>query len=293
MGWGSYLRLRVNIDITKPLERGRALILAGKSSWVAFKYEKLSQFCFRCGRLVHGNRGCPVPPVTRFRATEEPKPWGSWLRAADLRRRGFRGGDGFREASNQNRYREEEPADGAQVNGKEPQTGNPDSYGNPRRLSTPRTPAGSVGSGTYQIGKEAENGLRKEISASMAREGAASKAVDQGMSTNQIDMGQTIGLEEEVNMGFFNEEVILGVNEVGLVQGDFDTTSMDIIPAGAATQEGAEMAVVHSPKPSLKTWKRLARGVNETRPTMSRCMTKKGKREAEEHKENGNGKRRN
>jgi hypothetical protein len=38
MGWGSYLRLRVNINITKPLDRGRALNLDGKSSWVEFNY---------------------------------------------------------------------------------------------------------------------------------------------------------------------------------------------------------------------------------------------------------------
>lgn len=55
-GWGSCLRLRVNIDITKPLDRGRALSLAGTSSWVEFKYEKLPLFCFRCGCIVHGPR---------------------------------------------------------------------------------------------------------------------------------------------------------------------------------------------------------------------------------------------
>lgn len=53
-GWGSCPRLRVIIDITKPLDRGRALSLEGKSLWVEFKYEKLPLFCFNCGRIVHG-----------------------------------------------------------------------------------------------------------------------------------------------------------------------------------------------------------------------------------------------
>lgn len=43
-GWRRYLCIRVIIDLLKPLERGRALILNGKSYWVQFKYEKLLLF---------------------------------------------------------------------------------------------------------------------------------------------------------------------------------------------------------------------------------------------------------
>jgi hypothetical protein len=35
LGWVSYLRLRVSLDITKPLDHGRALKFAGKSSWMS------------------------------------------------------------------------------------------------------------------------------------------------------------------------------------------------------------------------------------------------------------------
>jgi hypothetical protein len=73
LGWGSYLRLRVTIDITKPLDRGRDLNFAGKSSWVEFKYEKLPLFCFQCGRIVHGPRGCPIPAGNRTSDRDEPK----------------------------------------------------------------------------------------------------------------------------------------------------------------------------------------------------------------------------
>lgn len=45
-GWRRYLRIRVNIDLMKPLERGRALHLDDKVTWVSFKYEKLPLFCF-------------------------------------------------------------------------------------------------------------------------------------------------------------------------------------------------------------------------------------------------------
>jgi hypothetical protein len=81
--WGSVMRIRVLIDIQKPLERGRSLTIAGKAQWVSFKYENLPVFCFNCGRIVHGENGCPV----RLRP-DQKKEWGVWLRADKLRRQG-------------------------------------------------------------------------------------------------------------------------------------------------------------------------------------------------------------
>lgn len=49
VGWRRGLRIKVVIDITNPLERGRALVIEGKSLWISFKYEKLPLFCFNCG----------------------------------------------------------------------------------------------------------------------------------------------------------------------------------------------------------------------------------------------------
>jgi hypothetical protein len=88
-GWGRCLRLRVHIDLTKPLERGRALHLDGQSYWVMFKYEKLPRFCFFCGRVVHGRLGCPVRRDSTSHVAEEKKEWGTWLRV-DVRRPLFR-----------------------------------------------------------------------------------------------------------------------------------------------------------------------------------------------------------
>jgi hypothetical protein len=58
-GWGRCLRIRVCIDLSEPLERGRALHLGGHSYWVIFRYEKFPMFCFYCGRVIHGRLGCP------------------------------------------------------------------------------------------------------------------------------------------------------------------------------------------------------------------------------------------
>ena len=57
--WGSVMRIRVTIDIQKPLERGKSLNIAGKAHWVSFKYKNLPVFCFNCGRIAHEENGCP------------------------------------------------------------------------------------------------------------------------------------------------------------------------------------------------------------------------------------------
>lgn len=41
-GWGKYLRIRVEVNLYKPLARGRALEYNGKKLWITLKYKKLS-----------------------------------------------------------------------------------------------------------------------------------------------------------------------------------------------------------------------------------------------------------
>ncbi|KAI8563747.1 hypothetical protein RHMOL_Rhmol03G0132900 [Rhododendron molle] len=54
-----YLHLRVIIDITKPLKKGFFLKREGKEDlWIKFKYERLSDFCYVCGRIGHGMNDC-------------------------------------------------------------------------------------------------------------------------------------------------------------------------------------------------------------------------------------------
>jgi hypothetical protein len=81
--WGSVMRIRVTINIQKPLERGRSLNIAGKAQWVSFKYENLPVFCFNCGRIVHGENSCPIRSQP-----DQKKEWGVWLRAEKFRSQG-------------------------------------------------------------------------------------------------------------------------------------------------------------------------------------------------------------
>jgi hypothetical protein len=70
IGWGEYLRVRIRLDIMKPLARGRVLKLNGESSWIEFQYERLPTFCFRCGVIQHGAGG--VQPNTGLSLLESP-----------------------------------------------------------------------------------------------------------------------------------------------------------------------------------------------------------------------------
>ncbi len=62
LGWGRFLRIRVEIDVTEPLLRGSILGCdeedGGEPFWVDFKYEHLPIFCYRCGMLGHSCYEC-------------------------------------------------------------------------------------------------------------------------------------------------------------------------------------------------------------------------------------------
>ena len=58
---GHSLRVRVSIVVTKPLSRGRKIWEKGVvTGWVSFSYERLSNFGYWCGSLMHEDRDCDV-----------------------------------------------------------------------------------------------------------------------------------------------------------------------------------------------------------------------------------------
>ncbi|KAI7980398.1 Uncharacterized protein LOK49_Contig153G00003 [Camellia lanceoleosa] len=60
----SFLRLRVELDVSKPILRGFMMkrkdpnTLNITEKWVDFKYEKLSDYCYDCSRIGHDNKSC-------------------------------------------------------------------------------------------------------------------------------------------------------------------------------------------------------------------------------------------
>jgi hypothetical protein len=91
MGWGEFLRVKIKVNVTKPLARGRTLKIKDRSYWIAFKYERIPQFCFRCRIISHGCKGCLEGGNRRMRREEKELQFGTWLRAGPPGRRQEKG----------------------------------------------------------------------------------------------------------------------------------------------------------------------------------------------------------
>ncbi|KAM1087781.1 hypothetical protein ACFX2H_013246 [Malus domestica] len=76
-----FLRVRLLIDSTKPLVSGCWLRReSNRDTWVEFCYERLQDFCYRCGCLRHINTDCT------FEATKAGAAgFGEWLKAPPVR----------------------------------------------------------------------------------------------------------------------------------------------------------------------------------------------------------------
>ena len=60
-GGGSYMRVRVTLDVYQPLCRGRVIKLEeGEKIWVSFKYQSLPNICYQCGCFDHGDKYCDI-----------------------------------------------------------------------------------------------------------------------------------------------------------------------------------------------------------------------------------------
>ncbi len=82
LGGGLYMRVRVAIDITKPLCRGRKIKLDLTSArWVSFKYERLPNFCYWCGCVTHGERDCAYWLANKITLKQIDQQFGPWMRA--------------------------------------------------------------------------------------------------------------------------------------------------------------------------------------------------------------------
>ena len=81
MGDG-FVRIRVKVDISRPLCRGRVVSLEnGKEIRAFFKYERLSSLCYWCGNLIHDDRDYEVWIESGGTLPTEAQQYGAWIRA--------------------------------------------------------------------------------------------------------------------------------------------------------------------------------------------------------------------
>lgn len=76
-----YFRIKILVDVTKPLKRGLFYQgVEGSKLWLPIAYERLPTFCFLCGIIGHGEVNCPKRYEEGFVEPEGGLPYGQWLR---------------------------------------------------------------------------------------------------------------------------------------------------------------------------------------------------------------------
>ena len=78
------LCFRVDIDISNPLRRGIYIKVTNRQIWIKFKYVKLPDFCYGCGKLGHVLAGCDTVHLEEDASNLQ---YGTWLRASPLKSR--------------------------------------------------------------------------------------------------------------------------------------------------------------------------------------------------------------
>lgn len=53
-----FIRFKVEIDITKPLQKGFYCHFGGDSIWISLRYESLPSYCYCCGVVGHFFKMC-------------------------------------------------------------------------------------------------------------------------------------------------------------------------------------------------------------------------------------------
>lgn len=56
----SFMRLQMEVDVTKPIPTGFFQMIRKGKLWIQFCYETLGDLCYNCGLLRHLKNSCPV-----------------------------------------------------------------------------------------------------------------------------------------------------------------------------------------------------------------------------------------
>ncbi|KAL0434323.1 UNVERIFIED_CONTAM: hypothetical protein Slati_2766600 [Sesamum latifolium] len=79
--WGSFMPLRVAIDVLKSLPHALKIrMVIDDEQLVKFMFERLLNFCYLCGKLGHTSKWCETHFQDNFIDPGENTPYGPWLR---------------------------------------------------------------------------------------------------------------------------------------------------------------------------------------------------------------------
>ena len=79
---GNFLRVRVAIDVSEPLCRGRRVEFdEDKEGWMSFTYERMPNLCYWCGLLMHDEKDCAIWLRSKGTLSSSDQQFGPWIRA--------------------------------------------------------------------------------------------------------------------------------------------------------------------------------------------------------------------
>ncbi|KAJ4832597.1 hypothetical protein Tsubulata_046952 [Turnera subulata] len=81
-----FVRARIEFDVTQPLRPGvHVLDMAGHEIWIKFRYERLGEFCTRCGLISHAIYKCKQPKhLNKGKELPGENNFGPWMRAKEI-----------------------------------------------------------------------------------------------------------------------------------------------------------------------------------------------------------------
>ncbi|KAL5834742.1 hypothetical protein ACOSQ3_014337 [Xanthoceras sorbifolium] len=84
--WGKFMRVKVGIDITKPLKKGLRVWLSEFNMMVIvlLRYERLPDFCYACGMIGHTILECMDKNAKLAAMESSSLKFGIWLRATPV-----------------------------------------------------------------------------------------------------------------------------------------------------------------------------------------------------------------
>ncbi|KAJ4836781.1 hypothetical protein Tsubulata_013605 [Turnera subulata] len=86
-----------NLILSQPLRPGvHVLDTEGKEIWLKFKYERLGEFCFRCGVILHPTYKCKKEKrPNEGKELPEDDSYGLWMRAREVNSKHYSGQKSF------------------------------------------------------------------------------------------------------------------------------------------------------------------------------------------------------
>ncbi|KAM6560550.1 hypothetical protein CsatA_029789 [Cannabis sativa] len=90
-GWGPFLRIRVGLDVSKPLLRGQMVSLPWMRDelWIDYRYERLPDFCYECGIIGHVFDNCKMYMEKIDEGIEPGLEYGPWMAGSPLPRSSY------------------------------------------------------------------------------------------------------------------------------------------------------------------------------------------------------------